>query len=516
LLLIELLALTLRFESPRIEGPGRWWAELLEHSGFLLQIAMTMAVALLVFAGDSLRRGLEAVTRQLENPHPWWPFLVAHLATFGLFVWLTSQVMEGDLASSPTPEAWVIAWGLGGAATLALLIAAALPPASWWPLLQPRAGALVAAALVGVAAWTASRWSDLLWTPLAAASFAVSEGLLQLLFPDVVSLPDRLILGTPGFRVIISPACSGYEGIGLVAVFLSVYLWVFRRELRFPVALVIVPLGVVVVWLANAVRIAALIALGSWGARELAAGGFHSLAGWLAFNFVVLGLIAVSRRLAGRQRVATRPTATAAYVLPLLVVIGTGMLTGALSSGFDRWYPLRVVTGTAAACCFWRTYARLRWGWSGSAVGVGLVVFGIWLALEPSTEDSGRALADAVADLPRGWAITWLAFRVVGSTLLVPLVEELAFRGYLTRRLLAADFEAVPAGTFSWFSMLVSSALFAALHPGRFVAAFLAGLLFAMVYYQRGRVSDAVVAHATANGLIAGYVLSTGSWGLWS
>jgi CAAX prenyl protease-like protein len=100
---------------------------------------------------------------------------------------------------------------------------------------------------------------------------------------------------------------------------------------------------------------------------------------------------------------------------------------------------------------------------------------------------------------------------MVGSVVTVPLAEELAFRGYLTRRLIAADFEDVPLGRFTWLSLLVSLALFGALH-GRWLAGTLAGMLYAIALYRRGELADAVVAHATTNGLLTAYVLATGSW----
>jgi hypothetical protein len=41
-------------------------------------------------------------------------------------------------------------------------------------------------------------------------------------------------------------------------------------------------------------------------------------------------------------------------------------------------------------------------------------------------------------------------------------------------------------------------------------------MTFALALYQRRALGDAVVAHATANGLIAVYVLATGRWSVWS
>jgi CAAX prenyl protease-like protein len=120
-----------------------------------------------------------------------------------------------------------------------------------------------------------------------------------------------------------------------------------------------------------------------------------------------------------------------------------------------------------------------------------------------------------LASLPGGWAAGWLAFRVVGAVLTVPLAEELAFRGYLARRLMAADFQDVPLGRFSWSSFLLSSALFGALH-GAWLAGTLVGMLYAAALARRGFLMDAILAHAATNGLLAAYVLVTRDWSLWS
>jgi CAAX prenyl protease-like protein len=114
------------------------------------------------------------------------------------------------------------------------------------------------------------------------------------------------------------------------------------------------------------------------------------------------------------------------------------------------------------------------------------------------------------------WAAAWLLFRLVGYVITVPLAEELAFRGFLTRRLARADFQNLPLGFFSWGSFLISSALFGALHGGLWLAGTIAGMSFALALYRRGAFGDAVQAHATTNGLIALYAFTTGHWSVWS
>src|SRR5439155_25289283 len=176
----------------------------------------------------------------------------------------------------------------------------------------------------------------------------------------------------------------------------------------------------------------------------------------------------------------------------------------------------RVLAAASVLCLYRRHYTSLLGPWSWSALAVGAAVFVAWLALEPppSASSGDDAVPAGLASLPRGWAVLWLTFRVVGSVVVVPLAEELAFRGYLMRRLIAADFQEVPLGQFSWFSFLVSSALFGALHQ-RWLAGALAGVFYALCLYRRGRLMDAVLAHAATNALIAACVLITGKWSLW-
>ena len=67
---------------------------------------------------------------------------------------------------------------------------------------------------------------------------------------------------------------------------------------RFLHALLLFPAGIVVLFVLNIVRIAALILLGDIGATKIALGGFHSQVGWIAFTTVALGFTLVARRIA--------------------------------------------------------------------------------------------------------------------------------------------------------------------------------------------------------------------------
>jgi CAAX prenyl protease-like protein len=208
-----------------------------------------------------------------------------------------------------------------------------------------------------------------------------------------------------------------------------------------------------------------------------------------------------------------REQPTAAYMAPLMTLVGTMVVTTAFSSGLDWGYPLRVVTTGLVLWMFRHHYRRMSLSVSPVAVVAGIATFVLWILLEPgpATEDAGRL----PASMPGAWRIVWIAFKLIGSVAVVPLAEELAFRGFLPRRLLAFSFERLPLDKFDLPSFLVSSVAFGLLH-GRWVAGTLAGMIFYLAMVHRGRLGDAVVAHALTNALIAATVLATGSWYFWS
>lgn len=525
LLVIELMTLTLSFDGEIVSRHGGWRARLLGQTHQIPALAIVVAVATVLFGGGRLRDEFARLEAPQHRRVRVWILLAGHLATFGGFTAATAFVLGGELELAPYPDGWIAAWAALGVASLAFWGSISLPMELWIPLLRRGTGALLSGVVVGLAAWAAGLLTTWVWRPLGQSTLWTVCGLLGLIASDVVCDPAEFTIGTGRFQVEIAPGCSGYEGIGLIWIFLGAYLWLGRRQLRFPRALLLLPLGTVVMWLSNAVRITALVVVGTWGPPEVARQGFHSQAGWLAFNAVALGLIAASRHLPWFARVERDPDDQAgpgvspavAYLGPMMAIVATAMITAAFSSGgFDQFYPLRLLAAAAALGLGWRYYAELRPTWSWAAVAAGAATFALWVVLEPApTRDAAaNALPAGLAALPRGWAAFWLVCRVLGSVATVPLAEELAFRGYLMRRLIAADFRDVPVGRFTWTSLLVSSALFGVLH-GRWLAGMLAGLVYALVLYRRSELTDAVLAHATTNALIAVSVLATGAWGLW-
>ncbi len=515
-----------RFDTVALGEDPSGWRRFASQAYVLSYLLLAVLTALAVFGRalwPSLRGNSLSRVRDDVRGHV---FLVGHLIAFG-GLWASSAY----LFDSPLPEhvsvgGWLLVWGACGLASVVLWMLGLFRAATLERLYRRVARPLWFAVGVGVAAWVAGLLTPRLWDlwkPLSRATLWVAYGLLRP-FTDVIEVyPDEMFIGSSEFMVQVVAFCSGYQGIGLIWVFMGAYLWFFRNDLRFPRAWLILIFSTVLVWCANAVRIAALVAIGTWIDGDIASGGFHSKAGWVMFCAVALGTVALTRRMdyfTRRESTHAQPGAsrpTAAYLLPLLVLIAVTMVTGAVAVGLDAWYGLRVVLAGAVLLAFRREYgSALRPRGPAVAILAGAAVAAGWLLLMPAYDETAvtAMLDEHLAGLSALAAGAWWMARTIGFVIVVPIVEELAFRGYLTRRLIAYDFTEVPPGSFTWTSFLVSSVLFGVLHQA-LIAGTMAGMLFAWAYYRRSSLGDAIVAHAAANGLLALYAVTTGHWSAW-
>jgi CAAX prenyl protease-like protein len=202
--------------------------------------------------------------------------------------------------------------------------------------------------------------------------------------------------------------------------------------------------------------------------------------------------------------------------MPLLTLLATGLVTGLVTVDFDLLYGLRMACLLVALYAYRTHYRKLAWGLRWEAVAIGVAIFGVWyLAAHGGDAAATRSLEQGLASLGRAQAVLWIAARVTGAVILIPIAEELAFRGYLLRRLVAADFSEVDVRKLSWFAWVVSSLAFGALHHD-WLAATLAGLGYALAQQRHGRVTDAIVAHGVTNLLIAIDVLLLGHLRWWA
>jgi len=511
-------------------------------------VAASGIVAFAIFLG----LGFSKLKAQQEEIPFSGRLFAAHFAFLALFFLCNFAVQRSSGARTLSTAAI-----LGLVTPLALGIAVlplACIPLNTWIATRRATGALwLYASLAGLGAWCLryplqQSWiahSNLQGRFLQVITYHCVHAILRLFLPDLIGSLALCTIGTERFLISIGPQCSGVEGLGLVLVFTTAWLWYFRRENRFPQALLLIPCALATVWLLNIARIAVLVLIGNAGAPEIAIVGFHSQAGWISFTLVALGFSMASQKLswvrkalpiaasqladstgeaaglnlsaaALAQSETGESPATSAYLLPFLAILGASFISKAASGYFEWLYPLRFVVAAMAIWSFRGELKKLNWRFGWLAPVVGAAIFVLWIApVWWSHQRSASTLGAALAALPFTARWAWICFRTMAAVVTVPIAEELAFRGYLARRLVLRDFTAVPFANMTILSVGFSSVAFGLMHGQHWLAGIAAGLAYAGALKWRGRIGDAVVAHATSNLLLAAWVLLLGDWAQW-
>lgn len=517
----ELLALALILTASMTVEHAHWWLRVLYGSARIVPLIGLTAAIVAFLLSDRRRRDINerSLPPSKLSSRSW---AILHAVCVALLAALTACIANPSIRVDKHPVTWFLAWSMS-------LVVAVLSGGMW--LDRTRTRAIVTSdwgrvatlgSLVGVLSLLGIWAADLSWKPLGRLTLAGSAFVLRFFDPLARTDADIFTLSSGRFTVEVGYPCSGYEGIGLACLFVGLYLWIRRDELRFPRAFLMLPLAIAAAWGANVLRISALMLIGERVSPAIALDGFHSNAGWLCFNFVCLGIAASLRGLTWFEAKDGVPAAEAEaapneavpYLAPLLALIGTALATNAFTSGFNHLYPIRIPVVLAVFLAVGsRRIVRLT-APSVSSVVIGFAVYAIWILLERQGP-APRVSAPDLGGLSGSALRLWIVARIAGSIILVPVVEELAFRGWLARRLCSSDFASVDPRKLSAFSFIASSALFGLLHQ-RWLAGFAAGLAYALAYRMRGRVGDAILAHAITNALIAAEVLVLGHWSLWS
>ena len=184
-------------------------------------------------------------------------------------------------------------------------------------------------------------------------------------------------------------------------------------------------------------------------------------------------------------------------------------------------YLLRTLAG---AWCVWEMRSlvpEMRWNFSWEGLAVGVLVLVLWVALDPFYPPNHIIFKPGPAWNPfevfgQDAALAWffVAVRTIGTSVVVPPLEEVFYRSLIYRFLIKDDFEKVPLHTFHWGSFIVTSVLFGLEHY-QWLAGILCGLCYQYLVIKKGRLGDAMFAHGVTNFLLSVWVVWKGAWGFW-
>ena len=181
-------------------------------------------------------------------------------------------------------------------------------------------------------------------------------------------------------------------------------------------------------------------------------------------------------------------------------------------------YPLQTLVCGVLLLRGWRFYEMRSPTRPLMALGIGALVFALWIAPQQWLGFAPRLDGFEPGFFGDGapYALN-VALRFLRLVVVVPLIEEIFWRGFLLRYLIRDDdFSRVPFGSFTWRSFAIVTVGFCFEHSTPdWPAALLTGALYNLVAYRTRSLSACVLAHALTNLLLGIYVLRTGQWGFW-
>jgi uncharacterized protein len=225
------------------------------------------------------------------------------------------------------------------------------------------------------------------------------------------------------------------------------------------------------------------------------------------------------------------------FILFLLLTFGQGQF----GEGSRYWvYLAKTLVGAALIWAVYPWISEMRWKFSWEALVAGVAVFALWVGLDglyPSLDALIKKVLCPVlgplgfgdwcskpATAPSPWnphqlyaaPMAWVfaVARLLGSTLVVPPLEEVFYRSFLYRYLAKPEFEKLPLGHFAWGPFLITALIFGFAHY-EWLPGILCGLIYQALVVRHQRLGDAMTAHAITNLLLGLWVITRGAWHFW-
>ncbi len=225
-----------------------------------------------------------------------------------------------------------------------------------------------------------------------------------------------------------------------------------------------------------------------------------------------------------REVAATKHArATAGYILPFIAFVV--IMTGERALGLPLvWsYAVRVVVVSLLLAAFSLPYLSFRPSAPAASIGIGVAVFLIWIGPDVLFgyrhfwlfENSLMGSAATSIDPNLKTNVLFLTVRILGTSILVPIVEELFWRGWLMRWLIDQNFLSVPLGKYAPAAFWIVAALFASEHGSFWEVGLIAGIVYNWWIVRTGNLADCILAHGVTNAILAAYVIASGQWQYW-
>lgn len=206
-------------------------------------------------------------------------------------------------------------------------------------------------------------------------------------------------------------------------------------------------------------------------------------------------------------------------VIPFAVFAALTMLQGRFGDASQYWmYVLKTVLGAWLLWLMRSHIKEMKWAFSWEAAVVGVAVFAAWVGLDghypllAQRSGSFNPARTYGADSSMAWV--FIGVRMIGSSLIVPPLEEIFYRSFIYRYLIQSEFLEIPLNRLVWKAFLIAGVVFGIGHYE-----WLPGILCAFAYQwlvlRKNRLGDAMTAHAITNFLLGIWVITRNAYRFW-
>lgn len=158
-----------------------------------------------------------------------------------------------------------------------------------------------------------------------------------------------------------------------------------------------------------------------------------------------------------------------------------------------------------------------------ASIGLGVVVCALWVApdaLVPGWRENPifqNAITGNIKTSIAPGELTplMLALRTMRAALLVPVIEELFWRGWLPRWIQDNSFSRIPLGQYTPVAFWITVVLFAAEHGPFWEVGLLTGIIYNWWMRRTRSLGDLMLAHAVTNLALSLYIIRTERWMFW-
>jgi CAAX prenyl protease-like protein len=217
-----------------------------------------------------------------------------------------------------------------------------------------------------------------------------------------------------------------------------------------------------------------------------------------------------------------------AYIIPMAIF----MLFTFLGSKWKEYYPLTYVAKTLivaiALVVLWKHFTRIRWDHWMLGIVFGIIGIAQWVGMEKLLMSQSwlwwtRMMPNIVEEAFKppeffqNQTLMWgfIAVRLLGASLVVPVMEELFWRDFCWRTVIAPnDFKLAEVGEWDWKAFFGIPLIFACVHV-QWLTAIVWALMIAWLLWKTKSLGACIIAHGVTNLLLGVYVLWTKEWFFW-